>query len=352
MFRQLVRHLTNVGTAKLLSLSVFCLALSRVFLAMSNSGWDPNIDSCKTVLNETRVQLQFSDSRIRVLTKQLDMLTHSSLNAHHITKGCGLNVVMGYTDLKCEQDHFDNFMNSYKTVLRSASLKSQTLVLGPEYALASRQQFPEYLHGLGLRGTGIEIGVYEGEFAASFISRWQGQSYHGVDPHDVYENVLHSLPLKSEPRWHFHQKRDYQILDEFEDQSLDYVYIDSVHTYKWVSTTIEKWIKKIRPGGMISGHDFCCADHANYENEKKGASAYPLVAKHIKHIPSCGIYKCLNGYCDNKDKPRLGNLKIGFSGVVQAVLEAAERHERSVAFTLEGVNPGWGTGNPSWWFIV
>lgn len=42
----------------------------------------------------------------------------------------------------------------------------------------------------------------------------------------------------------------------FVDESLDFVYLDADHTYDAVYADIEAWLPKVRPGGIIAGHDF------------------------------------------------------------------------------------------------
>lgn len=41
------------------------------------------------------------------------------------------------------------------------------------------------------------------------------------------------------------------------DASLDYVYIDADHHYEPVCRDIDAWLPKVKPGGIIAGHDFC-----------------------------------------------------------------------------------------------
>jgi len=43
---------------------------------------------------------------------------------------------------------------------------------------------------------------------------------------------------------------------DFEDNSLDFVYIDASHEFQQVTNDIAEWSKKVRPGGIISGHDY------------------------------------------------------------------------------------------------
>jgi predicted O-methyltransferase YrrM len=43
---------------------------------------------------------------------------------------------------------------------------------------------------------------------------------------------------------------------DFEDSTLDFVYIDGRHDYDSVMKDIVSWSKKVKDGGIISGHDF------------------------------------------------------------------------------------------------
>jgi len=40
------------------------------------------------------------------------------------------------------------------------------------------------------------------------------------------------------------------------NSSLDFVFIDADHTYEGVAADIDGWQRKVRPGGMILGHDY------------------------------------------------------------------------------------------------
>jgi predicted O-methyltransferase YrrM len=40
-------------------------------------------------------------------------------------------------------------------------------------------------------------------------------------------------------------------------EPLDFVYIDAIHTFDAVSEDIGRWSCKIKPGGLIGGHDYC-----------------------------------------------------------------------------------------------
>lgn len=48
--------------------------------------------------------------------------------------------------------------------------------------------------------------------------------------------------------------------EAFPDGHFDFVFLDADHTYEGVSRDIEAWLPKIRPGGMMLGHDFNLKD--------------------------------------------------------------------------------------------
>ncbi len=45
--------------------------------------------------------------------------------------------------------------------------------------------------------------------------------------------------------------------DSFENESLDFIFIDSDHVYERVSSDIKAWLPKIKIGGILAGHDYC-----------------------------------------------------------------------------------------------
>jgi predicted O-methyltransferase YrrM len=46
----------------------------------------------------------------------------------------------------------------------------------------------------------------------------------------------------------------------FDDQSLDFVFIDAAHSYQYVKADIEAWLPKVKSGGFIGGHDYLNSD--------------------------------------------------------------------------------------------
>ncbi len=52
------------------------------------------------------------------------------------------------------------------------------------------------------------------------------------------------------------RKLSMDAVKDFEDESLDFVYIDADHAYKNVRDDIRAWTPKVRKGGIVSGHDY------------------------------------------------------------------------------------------------
>lgn len=52
------------------------------------------------------------------------------------------------------------------------------------------------------------------------------------------------------------RKTSVEAAVDFEDNSLDLVFIDAGHTYKDVVSDIDAWLPKVKKGGIISGHDY------------------------------------------------------------------------------------------------
>lgn len=58
------------------------------------------------------------------------------------------------------------------------------------------------------------------------------------------------------PRFTFVNKTSLEAAQEFNDESLDFVYIDADHSYKSVVEDIQAWKQKVKRGGILSGHDY------------------------------------------------------------------------------------------------
>jgi hypothetical protein len=67
------------------------------------------------------------------------------------------------------------------------------------------------------------------------------------------------------------RKTSFDAAKDFSDESLDFVYIDGAHDFKNVTDDINIWSKKVRKGGVISGHDYIAVDRKRDVIEVKQA---------------------------------------------------------------------------------
>jgi hypothetical protein len=61
----------------------------------------------------------------------------------------------------------------------------------------------------------------------------------------------------------------------FEDRSLDFVYIDANHDYDHVLEDVRAWSRKVKKGGIVSGHDYRRSSHSKGKwSVNKAVNAY------------------------------------------------------------------------------
>jgi predicted O-methyltransferase YrrM len=48
----------------------------------------------------------------------------------------------------------------------------------------------------------------------------------------------------------------WEVARQFDDDTIDFVFIDADHAYESVCKDIQAWLPKVRKGGIIAGHDY------------------------------------------------------------------------------------------------
>jgi hypothetical protein len=114
-----------------------------------------------------------------------------------------------------------------------------------------------------------EIGVADGRFALTLCETIPNIDYIGVDPWAPYSGNRRGGPAEQ-------HERNYALAQErlkpfkarlIREQSaaaafqvaartLDAIYIDGNHAYEYVKTDLQVWSEKVRPCGVIAGHDY------------------------------------------------------------------------------------------------
>ena len=132
----------------------------------------------------------------------------------------------------------------------------------------NRKIMIETLRELGFK-KGVEVGVAQGHHSLLMCQNMPSDAeLYGVDVWDLYEGYneytdrIHKYyqeaqdKMKPYSNYHFIKKFSMDAVNDFEDNSLDFVYIDGAHDYKNVAMDICEWSKKVRIGGIVYGHDY------------------------------------------------------------------------------------------------
>lgn len=123
---------------------------------------------------------------------------------------------------------------------------------------------------------GVEIGTAEGITTEYLLETVSDLKLFGVDPYELYIDWDDNQPnaeknktdqankvSKYQDRYtHYYETSD-DAVKHFEDESLDFVFIDGLHTYDQVLKDCRNYYSKIKKGGYIIGHDFARIESVN-----------------------------------------------------------------------------------------
>lgn len=109
-----------------------------------------------------------------------------------------------------------------------------------------------------------EIGVDEGVFSETILHLCQPVTLHLIDAWSTkryHEGKMNLVSTKfadeiAEQQVHLHVGYSTVVVNDFEDGYFDWIYIDTDHSYKNTLKELYAYSKKIKPGGIIAGHDF------------------------------------------------------------------------------------------------
>lgn len=143
-----------------------------------------------------------------------------------------------------------------------------------------------------------EIGVQRAYFAYELLVRCTGiTSYIGIDlwmeqssyddganfnnitQESIYQEARDRLqPFGDRSRlW---REDSISAASKIPDGSLDFVYLDARHDYRSVQEDIQAWAPKVRPGGILAGHDYVDASEmdGSWTHYKDGSISHAVKA--------------------------------------------------------------------------
>ena len=162
-------------------------------------------------------------------------------------------------------------MNTLNYIINKYQLRIHRRLI-VEIPNMGRQNLAELFAELKFK-TGAEIGVETGVYSEALLKANPNLHLFCIDPWKVsvyepdiqnvnYEQQHHNNCLK-EARIRLAplnckiiRKKSLDAVRDFPDNSLDFVYIDANHDFVNVTNDIHYWSKKVRSGGIVSGHDY------------------------------------------------------------------------------------------------
>lgn len=118
----------------------------------------------------------------------------------------------------------------------------------------------------------VEVGAWKGKSAAYMaveiinaekdiefyvVDTWEGSSEHKDNPE--LQELFHIFTENMKPVDNYHipmRMTSLEAATRFEDESLDFVFIDAAHEYEHIKEDLNAWYPKIKSGGILAGHDF------------------------------------------------------------------------------------------------
>ena len=129
-----------------------------------------------------------------------------------------------------------------------------------------RQTLARLLRDMGVR-EGVEIGTHTGYSAEFWLKHSPKLHLTCIDPYVSY-NARHSQkqqdgnyataverlkPYNAD----IIRAASLEVVDSFEDRSLDFLFIDGNHEFDPVMQDLIRWAPKVRGGGIVALHDYC-----------------------------------------------------------------------------------------------
>lgn len=134
-----------------------------------------------------------------------------------------------------------------------------------------------------------EIGVDEGKYSEKILAVAAPRVLHLIDPWESkrygdgkMKSVTDRFATEiAAGRVAVHRGRGADVLKEFDDGTFDWVYLDASHRYEDTLKELEMCRHKVKPGGLIAGHDYAAGN----------------VDRAIRY----GVVEAVNEFCNEHD---------------------------------------------------
>jgi hypothetical protein len=161
----------------------------------------------------------------------------------------------------------------------------------------------------------IEIANSRKDIEFTCVDTWEGSVEHQgqKDLHQLYDVFIENM--KPVEEFYTPKKMTSQeAVHLFDDGSLDFVFIDASHEYEDVKEDIKAWIKKVKPGGVLAGHDYYVNTHDYFPGVKQAVNE---CLDNFETSENCWIYRVgtpsknsLNVFAMDTENPE-ANFELG-----------------------------------------
>jgi hypothetical protein len=160
-----------------------------------------------------------------------------------------------FSQLKC---HYDQ---QSLAALKLPQVPLHDIHLAGSRLITDRNRLLELLPQQGICA---EIGVANGDFSSQIISLNRPEKLHLIDiwqGERFNDNLFNHVNTKfsqqlSSGQVEIHRKLSTQAVHDFPDHYFDWIYVDTSHCYKGTKAELELYSQKVKPGGIIAGHDY------------------------------------------------------------------------------------------------
>ena len=161
------------------------------------------------------------------------------------------------------------------------------------------------------KGTFVEVGTWMGDFAEALVKTTECKKLVCVDPYTFFNDFSYrdsmnlKLHLDAEKRYQVTKRRlesaagpnrvemkrkvSMDAVQDFPNESLDFVYIDANHEYKYALEDILNWYPKVKSGGILAGDDV----HSTKLEDYKGNNMLMKFGNNSETWGIFGVYPAL-----------------------------------------------------------
>lgn len=147
-----------------------------------------------------------------------------------------------------------------------------------EHWFSYQQLYSSWIVKIPENGVIVEVGCWRGKSISYLavelinsnkninlyaVDTWAGSPEHQNHPlvqnNTLYENYLNNIKPVSHVINNI-RKESVEAAKQFEDNSIDAVFIDACHSPECVKEDIDAWYPKVKVGGVLAGHDWHSPD--------------------------------------------------------------------------------------------